>query len=67
MRKDEDLKQRTKAFALRGIRLYGKLPKTTDAQVLGKQILRWVPLLLQTIAKHDAAGVWQKQLQSLES
>jgi len=40
MRKDEDLKQRTKAFALRVIRLYGKLPKTTDAQVLGKQILR---------------------------
>ncbi|MBE7384529.1 MAG: four helix bundle protein [Leptolyngbya sp. SIO1E4] len=35
-----DLKERTKAFALRIIRLYSALPKTTVAQVLGKQILR---------------------------
>ena len=35
-----DLKQRTKAFALRIIRLYSALPDTTVAQVLGKQILR---------------------------
>ncbi|ASC69564.1 hypothetical protein XM38_004910 [Halomicronema hongdechloris C2206] len=35
-----DLKQRTKAFALRIIRLYSALPNTTVAQVLGKQILR---------------------------
>ncbi len=35
-----DLKTRTKAFALRIIRLYGALPKTTEAQVIGKQILR---------------------------
>jgi four helix bundle protein len=34
------LKQRTKAFALRIIRLYSALPNTTVAQVLGKQILR---------------------------
>ncbi len=31
---------RTKQFALRIIRLYSALPKTTEAQVLGKQILR---------------------------
>jgi len=35
-----DLKERTKAFALRIIRLYSALPNTTVAQVLGKQILR---------------------------
>jgi four helix bundle protein len=35
-----DLKTRTKAFALRIIRLYGGLPTTTVAQVIGKQLLR---------------------------
>ncbi len=35
-----DLKSRTKAFALRIINLYSSLPKTTTAQVIGKQILR---------------------------
>lgn len=35
-----DLRERTKAFALRVIRLYSSLPKTTEAQVLGKQVLR---------------------------
>lgn len=38
--KPEDLAVRTKRFALRIIRLYSSLPKTTEAQVLGKQILR---------------------------
>ncbi len=44
--KDEDkdtpfeLKARTRAFALRVIRLFGALPKTAEAQVIGKQILR---------------------------
>jgi four helix bundle protein len=36
----QDLKVRTKTFALRIIRLYCSLPKTTEAQVLGKQVLR---------------------------
>jgi four helix bundle protein len=36
----EDLKQRTKTFALRVIRVYSALPKDTVAQVLGKQVLR---------------------------
>ncbi|MEW6128682.1 MAG: four helix bundle protein [Acidobacteriota bacterium] len=35
-----DLRKRTKSFALRIVRLYSSLPKTTEAQVLGKQILR---------------------------
>jgi four helix bundle protein len=36
----EDLKERTKKFALRVIRLFGSLPKSSEAQVLGKQLLR---------------------------
>jgi four helix bundle protein len=37
----QDLKPRTKTFALRIIRMYSKLPKgNTVAQVLGKQVLR---------------------------
>ncbi len=39
-RRKEDLKERTKQFALRVIRLYTSLPKTTEAQVLGRQVLR---------------------------
>ena len=35
-----DLRDRTKAFALRIIKVYTALPKTTEAQVIGKQILR---------------------------
>jgi four helix bundle protein len=37
--KKQDLRARTKAFALRIIRLYVALPKTTEAQVIGKQLL----------------------------
>ena len=40
--KDEvkDLKRRVKSFALRIIKLYGALPKSVEAQVIGKQVLR---------------------------
>ncbi len=41
MQKEEaDLAMRTKTFALRIIRLFSALPKTTEAQVIGKQVLR---------------------------
>jgi four helix bundle protein len=36
----QDLKSRATDFALRIIRLYASLPKTTEAQILGKQVLR---------------------------
>jgi four helix bundle protein len=36
----EELRRRTKEFALRLIRLYRALPRSTEAQVLGKQVLR---------------------------
>jgi four helix bundle protein len=35
-----DLKDRTKQSALRIISLYQQLPKSTEAQVLGRQLLR---------------------------
>ena len=35
----ENLKQRTKQFALRVIKLYQSLPKTIESQVIGRQIL----------------------------
>mgnify|MGYP000916823305 CR=1 FL=1 len=40
MSDNQDLLLRTKKYALRIIRLYVALPKTTEAQVLGKQVLR---------------------------
>ena len=42
MQKDEktDLRERTKDFALRMLRMFTLLPKTSEARVLGKQALR---------------------------
>jgi len=34
-----DLRERTTEFALRIVRMYMSLPKTTEAQTLGKQVL----------------------------
>ena len=38
--RQEELRNRTKRFALRIIRLFRHLPRTTESQVLGKQLLR---------------------------
>src|SRR5438067_11821406 len=35
-----DLRQRTKEFALQIVWMFSRLPKTTEAQILGKQALR---------------------------
>lgn len=35
-----ELRERTKAFALRIVKMYAALPKSTVAQVMGKQVLR---------------------------
>ena len=35
-----DLETRTTDFALRIVKLFSALPKTTEAQILGKQLLR---------------------------
>lgn len=36
----QDISSRTKAYALRIIKLYTSLPKSTEAQVIGKQLIR---------------------------
>ncbi|PKN23488.1 MAG: four helix bundle protein [Deltaproteobacteria bacterium HGW-Deltaproteobacteria-3] len=40
MQNGKNLKDRTKSFALRVIRMYSALPKSTASQVMGKQVLR---------------------------
>jgi four helix bundle protein len=37
---ESDLRQRTKQFGLEIVQTFSRLPKTTEAQVLGKQALR---------------------------
>src|SRR6266513_1088344 len=37
---ENDLRHRTKEFGLQIVRMFSGLPKTTEAQVLGKQVLR---------------------------
>lgn len=37
---EKDLRERTKKFALRIVRTFSGLPKTAEAQVIGKQFLR---------------------------
>ncbi len=37
---EKDLRDRTKHFALSIIRMFSMIPKSTEAQVLGKQMLR---------------------------
>jgi four helix bundle protein len=39
-KEEENLRERTTEFALRILRMFSALPKTTEAQVLGKQVLR---------------------------
>ncbi len=48
----KDLKTRTREFALRIVRLYCALPKTTEAQVLGKQFLHLSSLRLSPSSFH---------------
>jgi four helix bundle protein len=40
LQKADALKQRTKTFAVRIVKLFRSLPHTPDAQTLGKQVLR---------------------------
>jgi four helix bundle protein len=40
MQNEKDLKDRTKKFALSVMRMYSTLPKTAEARILGKQVLR---------------------------
>ena len=40
MNEERDLRDRTKQFALRILEMFSVIPKSTQAQVLGKQVLR---------------------------
>jgi four helix bundle protein len=40
LKRAEELRQRTKAFAIRIVKLFRSLPRSPDAQTLGKQVLR---------------------------
>lgn len=40
MTKQEELRERTKKFAIRIVKLFRALPKTDEARIIGKQILR---------------------------
>src|SRR5205823_7097805 len=37
---ENDLRRRTKEFGLQIVRMFSGLPKTTEARVIGKQVLR---------------------------
>ena len=54
--KQEELRNRTKRFALRIIRLFRRLPRTAEAQVLGKQLLRSQPPSEQIIGRRVVPG-----------
>ncbi|MGZ4789477.1 MAG: four helix bundle protein [Terriglobales bacterium] len=41
MTKQEELRDRTKKFTLRVVKMFQALPKTTETQVMGKQVLRF--------------------------
>ena len=40
MRKEKDLKERTKQFALKIIRLVASFPRTREADIIGRQLLK---------------------------
>ena len=40
MKQFEEVQERTRRFALRIVKLFRSLPKTDDARILGKQLLR---------------------------
>ncbi len=50
-RQPRPILERTKQFALRIVRLYVALPKSTEAQVIGKQVLRSGTSVAHIVAK----------------
>jgi len=57
MQNDERNKIRTKRFALSVIRTFSMIPKTTETQILGKQLLRSSTSVGATTARHIASAV----------
>ena len=38
--RSEELKRRTKDFAVRVVKMFRRLPKTTEARIIGRQVIR---------------------------
>jgi len=62
--REEELKERTKKFALRVIRLVRALPSTPDAKAIGRQLLRPAPPWAPTIGLPVVRGRNRNSLQS---
>ena len=56
--KQEELRDRTKRFALRIIRLFQHLPRSTEAQVLGKQLAT-----LWNLHRGKLSGFWTREIE----
>ena len=65
LNEEKDLRDRPKNFALRIVEMFSVIPKTTEAQVLGKQVLRQAPRSEQTIARRIADAARRNLLELL--
>ena len=57
-----DLRERTKDFALSVVRMFSALPKTTEAQILGRQVLRSAPRSARIIVRRIGVGAGPSSL-----
>ncbi|MGC2742496.1 MAG: four helix bundle protein [Candidatus Angelobacter sp.] len=74
----EQLRNRTQDFALRIVKLFRSLPRSPEAQVIGKQLLRsgtsvWsklqggMPLSVESRIYCQNLGLWLKKLMRVRS
>ena len=63
---NSDLKIRTKDYALSVIRLYAALPKRTETQILGRQLLRSGPLGRRAISRSDTGQIQPDFISKIE-
>ena len=59
---NSDLKVRTKDYALCVIRLFGELPKKTETQVMGRQVLRSGTSGEGSLQELEETGYWLELL-----
>ncbi len=60
MNEKRGILERTKLFVLCVVRLYSTLPRTAEAQAIGKQILRCGTSSARRFARGNAAGRMRK-------
>ena len=70
---EKDLKERTRKFAVRIVKMYAALPKAIEAQVIGRQILRSGTSVgaqyhegLRSRSSAESISKWESALQELE-